>query len=204
MTAIGLSYPFKRQYNFIFEGDSITNGAGLTVPIETFAFQLVAKRAIQKKNSCNYQNLSANGATIVSMIANVNVFDALYSTDFYSNYAILLAGTNDIGTEEDEASTVHTNLSTWIAGRKATGFITIILTLTPRSYLGDPEGTQTKIDALNTLIRADKCGANLLVDLAANQYLDDPNDTTYFLDKLHITAVGCGVIADLINEVLLP
>lgn len=196
----GLSYPFDWTGQIIFEGDSLTAGVGaaanLSYPIQTMSL------FDSRHNGYKVTNSGLNGDTIANMLTTGAAIDALYNTAYLGNKVILWAGTNDIGTNEDEAATVHTNLSTWITARRAAGFYVIVLTVTPRNYAGDPAGTQTKIDALNVLMRADKCGAHVLVDVAANVNLDDPDDATYYGDALHMTAAGYAIVAEMVKAVL--
>lgn len=192
MSAKGLSYPFLKIYNFVFEGDSLTAGNGLTVPIETWPFQLSAKNAIDKSNGARWANLATSGNKITDMLTQTATVDALYDAGYSENWAVLFAGTNDIP-GADSAQTIYNNCSTWISGRKAVGFKTVILTIF---------GTSQKCHDFNALIRLNSAGAEKIVDLVADSRLADSTNLTYFQVDGHLNATGCGVVADLVRAVL--
>lgn len=194
MTVKGLSYPFSKVYNIVFEGDSLTAGNGLTAQ-QTYPCQLSARNATDGRNGARWANLATTGNTIVDMLTQTATVDALYASDYSANYAVLLAGVNDIG-GSDDAATIYANLATWISGRKAVGFTTVILTL-------PPVADTTKINAVNALLLAGKAGADLLVDMAGDARFQNVADTTYYQgDQIHPTATGAQVLADLVRAVL--
>lgn len=193
-TVKGLSYPFSKVYNFVFEGDSQTAGNGLTVPIQTWPFQLSAKNAVDKYNGAKWSNLATSGNKITDMLdaSQTNAIDALYDSTYSENWAILFAGTNDIYTAET-AQEIYDNCATWISGRKAVGFKTVILTIF---------GTSQKCLDFNALLRSGRAGADIVVDLVGDSRLDDSTDLNYFQADGHLDYTGCAVVADLVRAVL--
>jgi lysophospholipase L1-like esterase len=190
----GLSYPFGKIYNFVFEGDSLTAGNGLTLQ-QTWPLLIGAKNAVDKTNGAKWANLAASGETIVTILTETATVDALYNATYGENWAVLLAGTNDIG-GADDAATIYANLGTWVSGRKAAGFKVAILTLPPVTEA-------VKTNAVNTLIRAGLAGADRLVDVAADVRLQDPADgVNYQADHIHWSAAGAVIVADLVRAVL--
>lgn len=198
MTTIkGLSYPFSKVYNFVFEGDSETAGNGLTVPVETYPFQVSARNATDKYNGAKWANLATTGNKVTDMLleAQLAAVDALYDATYSGNYAIFMGGINDIALTEDTDQTIHDNIATWVTGRKAAGFTVVVLTLIGLST--------AQTSGVNTLLRADKASADILVDLAADTRLDDPTDVTYYqVDQIHLNAAGAIVVADLVRAAL--
>ena len=197
MTVKGLSYPFNSIYNFVFEGDSETAGNGLTDPIETYPFQVVSKNAADKRNGTKWINLAASGNKITDMLleAQLAAVDALYDAEYTNNYAILMAGLNDIALTEDTDEIIYNNIKTWVTGRKSTGFNVIVCTVIGSAAIN--------LAGLNTLIRVDNAGGNSLVDAAADARLSDPTNTDYFqVDGIHLNAAGAGVLADLVRAKL--
>lgn len=104
----------------------------------------------------------------------------------YKNIHSLLIGTNDIAASVS-VSAIYANITSIISQVKATGFKSIVGTVL---YRTDIAGLNTTIDSLNALIRANTAGADAIVDFNANTNLQNPNDTTWFQDKLHPTQAG--------------
>ncbi len=197
MSNKGLSYPFGKVYNFVFEGDSETAGNGLTLQ-QTYPFMIAVANASENLNGARWVNLAASGNKITDMLleAQTDAVDSQYDAGYTENWAILLAGTNDIG-GVDSAQTIYENLAEWIGGRREVGFRTAILTLPPVTEA-------VKTGAVNALLRSEKAGANILVDIAGDVRLQNPNDgVNYQSDHIHFSAAGAAIVADRVR-ILLP
>jgi lysophospholipase L1-like esterase len=193
-TVKALAYPFGKVYNFVFEGDSETAGNGLTLQ-QTWPLLISATNGAAKNNGARWANMAASGNTIVTILTQTETVDALYDATYSANWAVLLAGTNDIG-GDDDAATIYANLETWVTGRKAVGFSVAILTLPPVTEA-------VKTNAVNALIRAGLAGADALVDIAADARLQDPADgVNYQADHIHFSAAGAVIVGELVRAAL--
>lgn len=115
----------------------------------------------------------------------------------YKNIYSLLIGTNDIAASVS-VSTIYSNITSVISQVKATGFKTIVGTVLYRSDIS----VNSTIDSLNALIKANTAGADLVVDFNANANLQNPNDTTWFIDKLHPTIAGQQAMATQLEPII--
>lgn len=191
----------------VFEGDSLTYGAFSTDP---YPNQMQDDLIYSPDLTIHNVATSGDDADIMLSDAQAQV-DAYYNAAKAYNIAILWAGTNDIGTHERSAETIHANLSAWCSGRKAVGFRVLICTLTANShtYSGYSPAQyaqiQTTIGELNTLIQENYTDyADGLVDLAADPILGDytrsQTDQVYWTDGLHLTAAGDTLVAQLVRD----
>lgn len=125
------------------------------------------------------------------------LINGMYDATQRSNTAICTYGINDIfaGTT---AAALYALVTTWVNARKATGFQTVVCTLPPAATVtGTPE---THRVAFNALVLANACGAEGVVDLAADSRLSNTANATYYnVDGVHYTNTGSGVWAELIK-----
>lgn len=105
------------------------------------------------------------------------------------NVVYIWCGTDNIANGFQSASTTYATLSSYIAGAHAAGFTVITATMLSRE---SPTGFESVREQFNNLMRANSASADVVVDF-------DPtvlgcsgcaNNTTYFVDKIHVNNVG--------------
>lgn len=108
---------------------------------------------------------------------------------------------------EETVSDVIADLKEIGQTQMADGFYVIMCTAIPRNSGTEPTGHATNMATVNTEVRNP---ANLgvywdvVVDLAADSRLQNPENTTYFQDdKVHLTAAGNAVVESLIRAAIL-
>jgi len=181
----------------VFDGDSLTSAGA--APYEGHAEQVARSYDTQPK--C--VNVAVGGQSLSTMATmGVAVFDPeLTRNAAYTNQtAILWGGTNDIvggATLQD----LQDDATAWIAGRKAAGAKTVILTIIPRS---DNSGAAELVrQAFNAWIVTGASGADVVCDVAADARLQDPTDLTYFKDdEVHLIAAGHEVVAGYVRTAI--
>lgn len=188
----------KRNGYIIFEGDSMTTALHVT-EATSYPAQLMELLGSGYK--------STNAATTSELVTQMLIdgpaqVDAAKKAGFPVNIAILWGGTNDLNNEPASAATVHSRIFRWHASRQRAGLRTIALTICHRNYVGDIGGINTVIDSLNTLLLADQGGADMIVDVAGNADLLDPDDTEFFHDGLHLTAAGYAIVAGMVASAI--
>lgn len=121
----------------------------------------------------------------------------------------IYCGTNDIGLSNATitAAQVHTNMVNYVTAARAAGYTKIaIATLMPFSEgTAGCAGNNPVRDAANTLLRADKAGADILVDWAADPTMGTDaacGNATYYADGTHPTAAGHAIMATYLETAL--
>ncbi|MEI9939932.1 MAG: SGNH/GDSL hydrolase family protein [Pseudomonadota bacterium] len=174
-------------------GDSIANGD--QVPgWQTWSFTMLADLA-QTHPDVQLLNNASNGAGIPK-VKNSDYTEAVlpwYSAMREKNILIVAAGTNDIAGGGDVQDVLDRYYGLLDAAR-ATGWKTVACTVLPRSDLGTGSPL-AKLQADRLTFNADvvqnyASHADALADVAAISAMGDSNNTTYYSDKIHPTAVG--------------
>ncbi len=175
----------------VCDGDSITAGYLLNPP-EFYPTVMAASLGA----GWTVTNHAVTGWVVQDLLDHTSTVDSQYVA---GAQVVFLAGSNDLAASSS-SSTILSKLSTYGLGRKAVGFRTIICTITPRGSL---DGTQeANRVSVNASLRANlSTYADLLVDLVADSRLADCFDATYYNsgDRLHPTAAGAAVIAELVQ-----
>jgi lysophospholipase L1-like esterase len=195
----------------IFDGNSMTYGAGSSGISGTYPNQLIAALADPVVGG----NFGVSGQETDGMIADSPAqIDPLCSfTTRTKNVVVAWEGTNDIRAGAS-AATAFANLKAYCQARKDVGYRVILLTIPPRSDVGTPGTFDDDRSSVNASLRADfptsttatrvfRPGvgvtyADLLVDVAANATIGDAGDeanTTYYDDLVHMTDAGYALVA---------
>jgi lysophospholipase L1-like esterase len=126
------------------------------------------------------------------------------------NVLVIWGGTNDMNAGATGAAT-YANLVAYCNARRAAagaaGLKIVVLTTIARTLTAISDA-QFEIDRLayNALIRANYATfADALVDIATDTHFDAPadtNDTTYYVDKTHLTVAGYAIVAAAVKVAL--
>ena len=195
------SPPFQSNGQVVFDGDSLTTGigaaAGQDYPTQCLA---LINQGLTKTN------VAANGQTIPGMAADAAAqIDVLYDAARSRNVLVIWGGENDLYGGASAADTI-TALSGSCTARRAAGWKVVVLTLLPCSYTDTPAGYEAARQAVNTSIRANWATyADRIADIAANTTIGDAGDeenTTYYADRLHMTAAGYAIVAGIVKTAI--
>ncbi len=197
---------------FVFKGDSLTAGAGLTAATQSYPALFGVCTLSGSPLTCTStvgMSFVGPSATVVNLgVASETLQTALanYATEVHP-YCIqatatvpvflhLEEGINDIRTNSASAATIEGYLTSYWAGAIADGCTVTAATLTPTGDL-TTTGEATRL-AVNKWIRSQLGLYSFLDDLA--QLLNDPTDTTWYQgDGIHYTASGTYQVAKFVN-----
>jgi len=188
--------------NIVFDGDSITAGAGST---GSGRYTLVTTAALHGNPTT--VNLGIYGQDVSAMLAKATTaVDPLFDPN-KANVCSVFGGTNDIyHSTANTAAVIYANLVAYGQGRRAAGFKVIAYTVTPRSNAGTPVDFETRRQALNALIVAGWSSfADALVDIGNDPIMGPAGaetNTTYYADLVHPTNAGHARIAGLLLAAL--
>lgn len=194
----------------VFDGNSLTNsgtpngyGNGLKYP------EVIKLINPFHKNGSVFTNVAVSGQTNQQMIDDaVAQVDSLYNP---SKKCIVVAWEigNDLYFNGDQ-SLALSRFITYCQARRAAGFKVIAVTPTRRDLGGTtPAGDtwaeyNTMVDNICTQMRSGfSVYADGLADIAADVRLQNPLDTTYYVDGVHHNGAGRVIIAEIVyNEIM--
>lgn len=191
-------------------GNSLTSGTGST----SGATQTLSSTA----NNYPGQLWSLLGSSVYSvridgypgrntpqMILEVPAFGDLYRypSTGQKQVAVCWEITNDLGSTTNAWASYRRFVS-FCQARRALGWKVIAVTVLPRQD-SPYAGFETARLQVNTWIKANwQSFADNYADVASDSRLQDPTNTTYFYtDKVHLTSVGYGIVASIIQAAVL-
>src|SRR5258708_7102068 len=187
---------------FIFDGDSLTYGAGSTGG-QDYPAQVQTNLGL----AGTYQNVAVSAQTALQM-NNYAVYqvDPEFSNLRATNIVSFFGGANDLYYGTDVTTTYNTIVA-YCQARRAVGFKVIVNTSLPRSTDSTPATFEAGRQSVNTLIRANwKSFADALSDIASDSRIGnagDELDTTYYTtDKVHMNNTGYGVVASYVTAAI--
>lgn len=191
--------PFFEPGVVVWDGGSIMAGhgadPGLEFPTQTLA---LVPRACRSHVSVTPR------ALVADLIADApREVDARYRAAADQDVCVVLAGGGDFRVGADPGR-VFEGLKTYCAGRRASGFAVIVLTVLPRS---DPPTFEPARLAFNQLVRdAWPDFADGIADIAADSRIGDSLDNLdqqyYRPDAEHPNNAGCAVMASVTAPVI--
>ena len=178
-----------------FDGDSLTHGFGSTCN-RNYPVQLAVPPSVLRYNVAEY------GDTFVTLSSEASTrIDPLIAAG-QTNVLVLWAGTNDLAAGTS-ASTLYSDITSYISARHTAGWKVVILTITPRNDSAWDSTYETQRGLLNTSILGNAAGADGVVNLTTIADLLTTTNTTYFLsDQLHLTSTGYGIVAAAVDAVI--
>ena len=115
---------------------------------------------------------------------------------------VMCGGTSDIYVEQDSGATCYADHVAYADAARAAGFDLVVATTLVKAD-GYGGGAETRRTDFNTLLLADASNAfDAVADFAADPSLDDPTDTTYYLDGIHWKIAGAAAAAACMVPVL--
>lgn len=203
-TTLGTKYGLTVAQNarimrrtLIFDGDSITVGAGAATPYPT---QLLATLGIATND---WINVALSGQTTTNCFSDFDTQIWPYTNSGDPIY-IIWAGTNDLklgGT----AATTWTGIQALAARARTCGFKVVQLTILPRSDAGTPGSFEADRQTVNTNIRNNSTLFDAIADVGADPTIGDAGDetnATYYQDLVHLTTAGNAIVAGLVQTAL--
>lgn len=189
-----------KSTTFVFDGDSLAYGQGLTLPAQSYPTQFGTRSFAGQMPTI--VNLGVVGETIATMLSNYPTAVRPYCVTATASkpvYMHLEGGINSLYAGVSAASVLADTKSYW-ALATADGCTMIAATLTPAATVtgANEMGRQT----VNDGIRASVGLYSYLDDL--DQLLPDDTNNTWYqtADHVHYTAAATSKIADFINGIL--
>jgi lysophospholipase L1-like esterase len=181
----------------LFDGDSLTAGyyaaEGSSYPEQCFA--LIGGQG-------TYINVAVNGQNAADMLS-----DAMATIDplatHTKNILVAWGGANDIFWSHS-GTTTYNQLVSYCTGRRAAGYLVIIVDILPSTAYDATKETERTI--LNTALAANWASfANGFVQASVDPRLIDPtNETYYYTDHRHLIDAGQTVMAELVAVQVQP
>lgn len=200
-TDSGTTPVFSNHVNFVVDGDSIS-GDFTRLGTKTLANELSLP---SRWNSSSHWNFSVAGQTVVTALTDVATqTDPIYplTAGASQRLFVCMIGINDI-VGADSAATIEANVRKMSTDRQTAGFKTLGMTIMKTTALSG--ATLTKWTTINSNLVADPSSFTYFLDAANVTHLTAPGDTTYFVDGVHLTVAGVGVLADaIVTKVPLP
>ena len=203
-TVVNLLRDYFRKPLIVCAGDSLTNGAGATSLAYAYPTQL---RGLIGRTLANAWSAGYNGATISQMDT-----VAAAAVDLNNpNTIVFWGGTNNVGLSSQTAVTAFSQLVTYCTNRRASlpSARLFVCTLRPSTTLpaSNPANYDVQAPLFNSMIVADSrftsgALANGIVRVDQIPQLQDPNDTTYTTDGLHLTNAGYALVAQAVQAVI--
>jgi len=189
-------------FSIIGVGDSILKGESLTSSASRFA--MLAGNVLGAKIDC----VGLSGRTMTTIVSGYTA-GSFYRVPGGRNIHILQAGSNDLATGTGKDAQLITDYQTMVGRIKTDDPYAQVLvcTILPRnaSFSGgqNAAGFETDRQTVRTSVLANYAswGADGVVDFAGNTTIGDAADadnTTYYGDKIHPTAAGHAVMAQVL------
>jgi len=197
----------------VFDGSSLTDsgvlngyGVGPKYP------EVIYSTSPWSSNGSIFYNVGVSGQQTQAMIDDaVAQVDPLYKS---STKSIVVGW--EIGNDvyfNGNAATAYSKFKTYCLARKSKGFKVIAVNVTPRDLNpGQPTTSfgdtwpqyNAKLANINALMKQEYTTfADGLADVAGDDRLKNPLDTTYYFDGVHHNGAGRVVVAGIVNSVLL-
>jgi lysophospholipase L1-like esterase len=191
----------------VFDGNSLTAGQGSTGGL-TYPAQLITLLGGLGITGIYSQNLGVGGQTTENMASDASTqVDTLINSSV-SNILFAWEIGNDIYFNGD-VSAAQTAFQNYCTARRSAGWDKIIVIgLTPRnqstSFGDDITAFNTKLQSADTWLKANYgTFADAFVDIRADSRLSDYTNGAYYVDGIHYTNAGYGVVAELAKNQLL-
>lgn len=177
------------------EGDSLLIGGATTPALDTTGLVRSSLTGYGGHTFC------LGGSTVAMMTARAGILDGTYWSGHAINLLLVLIGRNDYGADP---ATIFAALKSYCQARMAIGWTVCLCTL-PSSTPG--HDWDLFRDPLNALILGDPTCYDVVADLAATSELGPTNayqDTTYFVDGIHMADAGHAVAASVVEAAIAP
>lgn len=196
---LNTAYPVDSSLNVVnFIGNSLTNSIDGSYK---YPHRCISELGGTKSVTPGYYG--TNGITTANLIIYFNigyipntVINFPVTTDIF----VLWEGTNDLCSDTSRVNAYNRIVQLCQLAKQA-GFKVIIATILPRSYPGTPVSYESARKYVNNQIRLNYQNfADDIADVGGDPLMGDSadvNNTTYYLDKLHLTTVGYNRLADL-------
>jgi hypothetical protein len=194
-----LNNRYVRTSQLICDGSSITEGT-LPDANSDWPSQILALL----KGNWTVHNWGKGGQDLAGMSADAaSQIDAKINPSALHKIVVAEAPTNSFfyisaGTLSGTAASIYADYKTYCLARRAAGYKVISTTIMPRAALTDPNPSlfESLRVAFNALVRAGALTfSDAFVDIAADPRFQNPADTVYFADKVHLTVLGLGIFA---------
>jgi acyl-CoA thioesterase-1 len=187
----------------VFDGDSLTEGYMLA-PSQSYPSQAMA----QLPGWLASENFGISGQTWPELLGDVSrEVDPLFSLQRRLNLVVAWAGANDLAVGYTPRE-VYENARRYCEARRRRGFTVITLTMFPLQPMDVDAGYEARRRVYNALLREHwREFADALVDVSADARIGDASGAErarYFIDAVHLTEAGYGVIADCVVSVIRP
>jgi len=169
--------------NFVWEGDSITSGYGLSAGQDWASRAMLGNWFIGRGTKTNLAVSGSKTQDVLNRYAAVHALSPAVTAN--AGYFFLLAGINDLAHTTDSGLVIYGRLQSLWSQAQADGYKVVAATVTGMQGLTADRELQRQ--ALNLSIRTSS-NWDYLLDLDA--VLPDPSDTTFYQDGLHPTASG--------------
>lgn len=193
----------------------MTEGFGLTIPPDvTYPNQVAALIG----GGFAATNIGVGGQTCLQMASDAaSQINPLFAPHLQKTLVVCWGGTNDLYFGASAAIT-YQRIVDYCRILRPVGWRIIVLSILPRSNVGTPAGFETSRQSVNNSLLADFSSSTIYTNVYAGApYADylvhvggdstigdsgDENNTTYYLDKVHLTSAGYAIVADYVRNAI--
>jgi hypothetical protein len=147
---------------------------------------------------------SVSGSTVADIVSRGSAVDThlIAETSTYKNWLVLWIGVNDIGETAGQGTITYNALKPYLQARSAAGWKVAIFTMTPATAGGDGAQFEIERGIFNGLLRTDASLISNVYILDTDTLLDlnDSTDTLYYVDLMHLTALGAKLAGTLFAD----
>lgn len=203
------NYAAQYRRNFVmFHGNSLTAGNGTTnADLKQYAQQVRTLMNASFDGICRGLGGYTTPQLITDATTNCDPFicKALpggnANAGNLTNIFVGWEGRNDVVVAGASGSTAYNNLVTYYNARKAAGWTVVAMTVLPSTSLSEADRT-----TINSGLRANSANyADALCDVASDTTIGQAgqnSNTTYYVDGVHCTDAGYGIVANYVKATL--
>jgi|GEM_PF-4932345 hypothetical protein len=192
LQAVGTGLVATPRINLAIEGHSF-----MTI---SNSYTRIGHKIADSLNIVQNNNNAVNGSTIAGAVSRSAALDAMLDAS-HDNYLVVWLGVNEIDNTVGSGQAAYDALKPYIQARLTAGWDKILVyTCTPATLSGRGAGSQFETverHIFNDNLRDDLSLLNgvYILDTDTVSELDDPTNTTYYSDGLHLTPDGGDLVS---------
>lgn len=184
-----------RTFNMVIEGHSFVAQASY---FEDYI--------VEKVTTNGFHNVAVGGSLVSDCETRAAITDSYLVSEASGlrNILILWIGVNSFVNDVGIGATRYAEVESYVLDRVAAGWKVFVYTMTPSTSGGRGAQFEFERDIFNGLLRTG-IGTNervFILDTDTISEFDDPSDTVYYLDQIHLTPYGYYLATGLFEDMI--